>query len=117
MKNIENKNVSKNNLVNQISFGKKIREAREKNNLTRANLAEILGISVNFLGDIERGIKLPSVPTLILISNSLKVSLDSLFSESLDNMVYEENENIYYTTRQKIIINNLIKTINENFKD
>lgn len=106
---------NKNNIINQISFGKKIREARTKMGISRASLAEDLGISVNFLGDIERGLKLPSVPNLIMMTNILKVSLDYLFSDSLNNILEEESENIYYTDRQKSVINSIIKLINENF--
>lgn len=114
--NNENLN-NKNNLINQISFGKKIREARTKLGISRSTLAEKIGISTNFLGDIERGLKLPSVPNLILIANILKVNLDYLFSDSLDNIIEEENENVYYTNRQKAIINSVIKTITENFNN
>ncbi len=116
MKDSENK-LYKNNLINQISFGKKIRENRTKLGISRSELAEKLGVSVNFLGDIERGLKLPSIPNLILIANVLKVSIDSLLCDSLDNIFCEENENTYYTNRQKSIINSVIKTITENFKD
>lgn len=115
---MNNENINnKNTLINQISFGKKIREARNKLGMSRSTLAEKLGISVNFLGDIERGLKLPSVPNLILLANILKVNLDYLFSDSLDNIIEEENENIYYTNRQKSIINSVIKTITENFNN
>lgn len=114
MKKTEEKQ-NKNNIINQISFGKKIREARTKMGISRASLAEELGISVNFLGDIERGLKLPSVPNLIMMTNILKVSLDYLFSDSLNNILEEESENIYYTDRQKSVINSIIKLINENF--
>lgn len=114
MKKTEEKQ-NKNNIINQISFDKKIREARTKMGISRASLAEDLGISVNFLGDIERGLKLPSVPNLIMMTNILKVSLDYLFSDSLNNILEEESENIYYTDRQKSVINSIIKLINENF--
>ena len=114
MKKAEEKQ-NKNNIINQISFSKKIRESRTKMGISRASLAEDLGISVNFLGDIERGLKLPSVPNLIMMTNILKVSLDYLFSDSLNNILEEESENIYYTDRQKSVINSIIKLINENF--
>ncbi len=103
------------NIINKISFGKKIRSIREDKNITQTKLAESIGISQNFLGDIERGLKLPSVETLIKISNFLKVSIDSLFAESLDNIA-KEPEEIYYSDRQLAIMSDVIKTINENFK-
>ena len=45
-------------------FGKKVKDARVDLNLTQFELAEKIGVSQNFLGDIERGIKLPSLSKL-----------------------------------------------------
>lgn len=104
----------KKNILKKKAFGKKIKKARVKNNLTQFELAEKLGLSQNFVGDIERGIKLPSLPKLIELCNTLKLSLDYLFSESLDNIITEPDE-VYYTDRQLAIISQVIKTINENF--
>lgn len=100
--------------LNTFAFGKKVKAAREKLGVTQAKLAEIIHISTNFLGDIERGKKLPSVNKLILLANTLKVSLDSLFCDSLDNMLYEPEE-IYYTDKQLAIMKGVIKTITSNF--
>ncbi len=106
--NMENKT------INKIAFGKRIKQARESLGLTQFALAEKIDVSQNFLGDIERGIKLPSLTKLILLSNTLKVSLDTLFAESLDNVIYEPAEN-YYTDKQLAIMKNVIKTITDNF--
>ena len=100
--------------VNKKMFGKKLREARINNNLTQSELAEKIGISQNFLGDIERGIKLPCLSKLVLIANTLKVSLDFLFADSLDNIVCE-SEPVYYTDKQINILKNVVKLINNNF--
>lgn len=105
-----------NTIINKKQFGKKIKEARERLNLTQFELAKQIGVSQNFLGDIERGIKLPSLTKLILISNNLKLSLDTMFADSLDNVLYEPAD-IYYSDRQLAIMKNVIKTITENFKD
>lgn len=101
-------------VINKKLFGKKIKEARENKRLTQFELAEKIGVSPNFLGDIERGVKLPSLNKLIIISNTLKLSLDSMFADSLDNIL-SEPEQIYYTDRQLAIMRNVIKTINDNF--
>lgn len=103
------------NIINKKLFGKKIKDARLKMELTQFELAEKIGVSQNFLGDIERGIKLPSLPKLILLSNTLKVSLDFLFSDSLDNILYEP-DNTYYTDKQMAIIKNIVRTITTNFE-
>lgn len=103
-------------VINTRSFGKKIREARKKFGFTQLELSEILKVSPNFLGDIERGKKLPSLNKTIIIANELKISLDYLFSESLDNQIQEPGE-IYFTDRQLRILNNVVKQINESFKN
>ncbi|MEG0872934.1 MAG: helix-turn-helix transcriptional regulator [Clostridia bacterium] len=102
--------------INTKMFGRKIREARENKNFTQAYIAEQIGISQNFLGDIERGIKLPSLNTLIRLSNVLKLSLDTMFADSLENTLYEPDE-IYYTDKQLSLMKGVIKTITDNFKD
>lgn len=104
----------KSNIINKKSFGKKIKEARNALNLTQAELAEKVEVSQNFLGDIERGIKLPGLPKIIEISNFLKLSLDYLFAESLDNVLNEDPE-LYYTDKQMAIIKNVVKSITNNF--
>lgn len=103
-----------NKLIDRKDFGRKIRKCRENLGLTQLELAEEVKISPNFLGDIERGIKLPSLETLIRMSNFLKVSIDSLFSASLDNVLCESEE-VYYTDKQLAIIHNVVKNITDNF--
>ena len=100
--------------INKRAFGKTIKEARKKIGYTQAMLAEEIGISSNFIGDIERGLKLPSLNKLIILSNVLKTSLDTMFADSLDNILCEPGE-IYYTDKQLAIMKNVIKTITDNF--
>lgn len=101
-------------IIDQKSFGKKIKNARKEMGLTQFELAEKINVSQNFLGDIERGIKLPSLPKLILLSNVLKLSLDNMFLDSLDNTL-EEPEEIYYTDKQLAVMKKVINMINDNF--
>lgn len=104
----------KNNFINKKAFGRKVKESRIEANFTQAELAEKIEVSQNFLGDIERGIKLPSLQKLILLCNTLKISLDYLFSDSLNN-VLDESPEIYYSDKQMAIIKNIIKSITNNF--
>ena len=101
-------------LINKKQLGKKIKSAREDYKYTQFELSEILGISPNYLGDIERGVKKPSLEVLIRICNTMKLSLDYLFSDSLDNIVSEDQATIY-TDKQMAIIRNMIKNISDNF--
>lgn len=58
--------------------GYRIRLERTNLNLTREKLAELLDLSTNFLGHIERGEKKMSLDTLVKIASILHVSLDYL---------------------------------------
>jgi len=61
-------------------IGKKIREYRKQAGLTQEDLALSAGITCNFLGDIERGVKKPSIDTLESVLSVLKISLQDFFS-------------------------------------
>lgn len=67
-------------------FGKRIREERQKWNLTLEQLAEKCDISSNFLGQLERGKNVPSLKSLIRIANVLEVSIDGLLFENLEKI-------------------------------
>lgn len=102
------------NSVNKILFGKRIKSAREEIGLTQYALADQIGVSQNFLGDVERGKKLPSVEVLINLCNYLKLSLDSVFADSL-NIYLNEDDNVVYSDKQLSILKNVIKVVNDNF--
>lgn len=70
--------------MDMIKIGSRIREERKKRNFTIAELSERVGISSNFLGNIERGVDIPSVETLINIANALFVGVDTLLQGSLE---------------------------------
>ena len=57
-----------------MAKGNKLKEAREKLGLTQAELAEKVGIHVNFYARLERGEEKPSVETVKKLSKILKIS-------------------------------------------
>lgn len=60
-----------------------IQNRREELNLSRDQLAEMLGITSKFLGDIEHGNRGPSLKTLIRLCDVLNLSADYiLFGDS-----------------------------------
>ncbi len=65
------------NLLN--AFGERIRALRKRNGLTQDELAERADLSVNAVGQIERGKFAPSLITLEGLSKALGVSLCELF--------------------------------------
>jgi transcriptional regulator with XRE-family HTH domain len=62
-----------------IYFGKRVKYLRRLKNLTQAQLAEKLSLSVNYVSQIETGIASPSFKTLLLLSQGLDVELKDLF--------------------------------------
>lgn len=61
------------------SLGERLKELRIKRGFTQEQLAEKTGLSVTFVGLIERGVNIPSVKTCNKIARALGVSLDELF--------------------------------------
>ena len=65
-------------MIDMKVIGSNIRRERKKQLLTIEQLAERAGITDNFLGKIERGDGMPSLPTIDSIACALHVSIDSL---------------------------------------
>ena len=69
--------------MNQAGIGARIREARLKKKLTQEQLAEMADIGFYYVGEIERGVKLPSLTVFIQIVEALGVTADSLLKDEL----------------------------------
>ena len=63
-------------------LGQRIREQRRKKGWTMDKLAEKADLSVNYVGDLERGVKTPSLDTFIRIVEALDVPADVLIRDS-----------------------------------
>ena len=57
--------------MNNALFGHRLRTYRKEKGLTIEKLAKQVGLSPNYLGDVERGKKLPSMATFIRLVNVL----------------------------------------------
>lgn len=66
------------------SIGKNIRRCRKQKGITQEVLSEIADISPNYLGNIERGEKTPSLETLVAILNGLGVSADVILHDVVE---------------------------------
>lgn len=82
-------------------FGTRIKELREKRNLTQKELADLVGIHVSFMGDLERGKKACGIEIAYWISEALEVRLYELFlqdhypKEIIDFMIWcRENKDL-----------------------
>jgi len=73
-------------------FSRNIRIFRDRRNWSQANLAEFAGVSINYIGDIERGKKWPHPDVLFKLTEALGIKVYELFLEenmdvSIDNQV------------------------------
>lgn len=62
-----------------VLFGKKIRLLRRSKDFTQEYLAELAGISLQNIGDIERGIGNPTLATVEKIAEALQEEFSSMF--------------------------------------
>ena len=68
--------------MDKIALGLRIRELREKKNLTQAEFAEMIDITDKALSKIEVGRSYPHLNTFMAMSEELGVSLDFLASDN-----------------------------------
>lgn len=99
-------------------LGTRIYRFRKQRGLTQAALAEKARISNEFMSSVERGAKLPSLPTLQAIAHALRVNLKDLFNfdqtgfrrieplsrESLDVAVILEKTSLQHRRRISKIV-------------
>lgn len=62
-------------------FGKRLKASRLDHNLTQLELAEILDMSPNFIGMIERGERNTTVENVFKIARALNIKPSNLFEE------------------------------------
>lgn len=63
------------------AVGARIQAARKTRRLTQEQLAALLDLSTPHISALERGVKPPSLETLICIANELDVSADTLLQD------------------------------------
>lgn len=62
----------------KIQFGKRLRKLRESQNLTQEELADKANMHFTYIGQIERGLRNPSLINLNKLAKALKVSAGQL---------------------------------------
>lgn len=74
-------------------LGQKLRDARKKKGYTQQALADKADIGAVYLGEIERGVKFPSINSFIKIIEALEISADYILRDELTSgkaYVYDE---------------------------
>ncbi len=62
-------------------IGKRIRDLRMAMKLTQSQFAELVDLSEDSIGKVERGISVPTIETLMKTAEGLKVTLAELLGE------------------------------------
>jgi transcriptional regulator with XRE-family HTH domain len=75
----DNSTVVANRAKASSSIGPRLRQARERKNMSVRGLARYVGVSPSLVSQIERGRVMPSVGTLYSIANELGLVVDDLF--------------------------------------
>ena len=68
--------------INYVLLGRKIQRLRSERRISQMEFAEMIATSATFVSRLERGLKGPSLETLILIADALDVSIDVLLAEN-----------------------------------
>ena len=100
--------------IGQI-VGQRIQKIRRAKGLTQQQLAEMVGISTNYLSDVERGKSSARIDKLVAIINALGCSADDVFADVIN--VNDESVDISaanLTPKQLNLISDIIKEIVSN---
>ena len=81
-----------------IGLGEIIQVKRKELGLTQERLAEKIGKTAGYIGQIERGLSYPSYPVLLQLIETLELDVQSLFCTS----TLEESENCSKNTHNSI---------------
>ena len=79
--------------MDKSALGQKIREARQARGYTQHALAKIANIGDVDLGEIERGLKMPSLNIFIKLIETLDISADYVLRDELTSgkeYIYDE---------------------------
>lgn len=83
--------------IDNNAIGQRIQEERKKFGLSQEKFAEIVGLSNYYIGQLERGERQMSLPTLVKVANCLHISLDYLVfgNYSCNTIHVNETHGIY----------------------
>ncbi len=76
-------------------IGQRLKEVRKKRGLTQEQLGEMLGLNYKYIGLIERGERVPSIQTLVRISEQLNVAIKEFFDSPISGRAVEKELILY----------------------
>jgi transcriptional regulator with XRE-family HTH domain len=101
--------------MDKLTMGDRIREARKKLGFTQDQLSEKLDVTLTYISEIERGLKMPSMQLFIKLVEILDVSADYLLRDTVstrnlygDKQIGRKLERL--TPKQRVALEALIDT-------
>ncbi len=81
--------------IDELHMGQRIKEARKNQKISRGTLADLVAITEQYLGEIERGKRIPSLEVYVNLVNALQISSDvCLKSNDCGSLHYIHNESL-----------------------
>ena len=68
-------------------FGVALRRVRHERGLSQEALAEATGLSANFVGEMERGLKAPGLGVIVKLARALDISVHELLGDFTDSTI------------------------------
>jgi transcriptional regulator with XRE-family HTH domain len=62
-------------------FGRRLRELRKERGVTQEALAESADLSGNYVSDLERGLKVPSLTILVRLADAVDIGAPDLLAD------------------------------------
>ncbi len=100
--------------MDYLALGKRIRRARQQLHLTQEKLADRVGVSVSFIGHVERGTRKASIETIVALCNALGVSADALLCDSLANAGESNVAEVHLSDKQRTVLKEVVRIIADN---
>ena len=77
-------------MVDYKALGNRIKMKRRSRKMSQKDVAQFVQISASYYGNIERGLRIPSLDTLVESANILECSLDFLLADSLHSTQFQQ---------------------------
>ena len=76
-------------------IGRRLKQNRERLNLTQVELAKLVGTSVTYISSVERGLSFPRGDKLVAMLNALNSSADSVFCDVVEGSAKQRACTLY----------------------
>ena len=101
--------------MQKLTMGDRIKESRKKLGLTQEQLAEKIDVSLTYVSELERGLKMPSMQLFIKLIEVLDASADYLLKDTVsagkaygNSVITQKIEKL--TPKQRVALEALVET-------